>query len=69
MTRHEVAAAIRSLPEDERLELLGELWDSLDHDGPLLDWHRQELDRRLDAAAAAPPVPWSETRARILAAK
>jgi putative addiction module component (TIGR02574 family) len=64
--RDAIAAAIRSLPEDEKLELLGERWDALDHDGPLADWHRQELDRRLDAAAAAPPVPWSAERRRML---
>lgn len=67
MTRPELAAAIRSLPEDEKLELLGELWDELDHTAPVPEWHKEELDRRLDAPGAF--VPWSEARARILGSK
>jgi putative addiction module component (TIGR02574 family) len=69
MTRPELVAAIRSLPEDEKLDLLGELWDELDHTGPVPEWHKEELDRRLDDAGADKFVPWSEARARILGSK
>jgi putative addiction module component (TIGR02574 family) len=66
MTRPELAATIRSLPQDEKLDLLGELWDELDHMGPVREWHKEELDRRLDDAGAGKFVPWSEARVRIL---
>lgn len=69
MTRPELAAAIESLPEDEKLDLLGELWDALDHSAPLPGWHKEELDRRLDATHAEPSVPWSEAKSRILGTK
>lgn len=67
VTRPELAAVIRSLPEEEKLDLLEELWDELDHAGPVSEWHKEELDRRLDAPGAF--VPWSEARARILSSK
>lgn len=69
MTRPELAAAIRSLSEDEKLDLLSELWDELDHTGLLPEWHKEELDRRLDDADTGKFVPWAEARARILGSK
>jgi putative addiction module component (TIGR02574 family) len=69
VTRPELAAAIRDLAEEEKLELLGDLWDSLDHDAPAPDWHKEELDRRLEGADAASFSSWSEARARILGSK
>ena len=63
----QVAAAIRKLPANERFELLAELWNELDHTGPIPDWHQQELDRRLDTAGEF--VSWSEARAKILGSK
>lgn len=69
MTRPELAAAIRDLAEDEKLELLSELWDSLDHDAPAPEWHEEELDRRLESAAAGSFSSWSEAKARILGSK
>jgi putative addiction module component (TIGR02574 family) len=69
VTRPELAAAIRDLPEDEKLELLGELWDSLEHSGPVPQWHRDELDRRLATADADAFTPWSDAKARILGSK
>lgn len=68
MTRPELAAAIRELGDDEKLELLEELWHLLDHDEPIREWHKEELDRRLDATSAE-FVPWSEVKARLLVAK
>lgn len=69
MTRPEIATAIRDLAEEEKLDLLGELWDSLDHDTPAPEWHQEELDRRLESAAVATFNPWSEARARVLGPK
>jgi putative addiction module component (TIGR02574 family) len=55
-------------PED-RLRLIGELWDSLDpiEQTELSDVDRKELDRRLAAADAHPEAgrPWEEVRARL----
>lgn len=69
MTRPELAAAIRELPDDEKLDLLAELWDALDHAAPVPEWHKEELDRRLDATSKTDSVPWSEAKARILSSK
>ncbi len=69
MTRPELAAAIQNLPEDEKLELLGELWDSIDHTAPVPDWHKEELDRRMATADANAFTSWSEAKARILGSK
>jgi putative addiction module component (TIGR02574 family) len=67
-----------SLPELEidqltvlqRLELIAVLWDSIPDslDGmPVPDWHQQELDRRLTAAAATPEaaIPWDVARSEL----
>jgi putative addiction module component (TIGR02574 family) len=69
MTRPELAAAIRELPEDEKLELLSELWDALDHSTAVPEWHKEELDRRLSNADAESLTSWSEAKARILGSK
>lgn len=69
VTRPELAAAIRDLADDEKLELLGELWDSLDHDAAGPEWHNEELDRRLESAEVASFSGWSEAKARILGSK
>jgi putative addiction module component (TIGR02574 family) len=58
------------LTVEQRLELIGELWDSipaLPDDLPLLEWHREELKRRLAAADSDPDVaiPWEEVRKRL----
>lgn len=49
---------------------MGWLWDSLDAEAdalPLPDWHREEIDKRLDALEQGTSVgaPWPEVRARI----
>ena len=69
VTRPELAAAIRDLADEEKLELLGELSDSLDHDAAAPEWHREELDRRLDGAKDASFGSWSEAKARIIGSK
>lgn len=60
---------IDRLSPQERLELIGLLWDSLPDDEPvpLPDSHRRELERRIAAAAADPGAaePWEVVRARL----
>jgi putative addiction module component (TIGR02574 family) len=54
----------------ERLELIGAIWYSLPEaveDADLPDWQRDELQRRLAAAEAAPDagIPWEVVKARL----
>jgi putative addiction module component (TIGR02574 family) len=51
-----------------RLNLIGEIWDSLNvQELPIPESHREEIDRRLAAADADPSAsrPWTEVRARL----
>lgn len=54
---------------EDRLRLIGEIWDSLPDVQPseIPQSHREELDRRLAAADADPDAasPWEEVRARL----
>jgi putative addiction module component (TIGR02574 family) len=57
---------ILRLPADERLKLLEEIWDSLTpEDVPVPDWHKEELDRRLNDPAPGPNLTWDEVRAKL----
>lgn len=60
---------IASLSAEERLKLIGEIWDSLPpvQQSPIPEEHQAELDRRLAAADATPAAarPWEEVRARL----
>ena len=63
---------IDRLSPTERLQLIGEIIDSLDDDGeppPLAEAQRQELDGRLAILEANPAgvSPWEQVEARILA--
>jgi putative addiction module component (TIGR02574 family) len=60
----------QGLSSPEKLEVIGRLWDSIPDslaDLPLSDAHREELERRLEAADADPAaaVPWELVRARL----
>jgi putative addiction module component (TIGR02574 family) len=62
--------AIDQLSVEERLELMGRLWDSIPEtpeDLPVPEWHRQELERRIQAADADPDagIPWPEVKSRL----
>jgi putative addiction module component (TIGR02574 family) len=55
----------------QRLELIGELWDSLPDsvdELPVPEWHKAELDRRLAAADADPDagIPWEDVKERAV---
>ena len=54
----------------ERLELIGQIWDTLpegEGDLPVPEWHRPELERRRAAAEADPgaAIPWEVVKARL----
>ncbi len=58
------------LSPEQRLELIEELWDSLNDDPsqvPLTQAHREELDRRLDEIEEGDDagIPWDEVLSRI----
>jgi putative addiction module component (TIGR02574 family) len=59
-----------ALTVEQRLELIGKLWDSIPDsldELPVPNWHRQELERRLAAADADPDaaIPWEEVKRRL----
>lgn len=63
---------IRRLSVEERLDLIGDIWDTLDDEDEvdlLSDEQRAMLDERLAAHRAAPEtaIPWEEVRARLFA--
>jgi putative addiction module component (TIGR02574 family) len=58
------------LTVEQRLELIGELWDGIPDsfdELALPEWHRQELERRLAAADADPDaaIPWEQVKKRL----
>jgi putative addiction module component (TIGR02574 family) len=61
---------IDRLSADDRIELIGAIWDSLSDpvtEDAIPDWHRDELKRRLaDAQADADPgIPWEVVQRRL----
>ena len=61
---------IDRLSVTDRLEIIGQIWDSIGNSGevsPLPEWHRQELERRRAAGEAQPEVgiPWEIVKARL----
>jgi putative addiction module component (TIGR02574 family) len=60
---------IDRLSPQERVELIGLIWDSLPDDAPFTppDWHLRELERRIAAADADPGAaePWEAVLARL----
>lgn len=61
---------VKQLTIDERVELIGMIWDTIpDSDLPTPEWHRKELERRLDTIASRPDAatPWEQVRDRLRA--
>lgn len=60
---------IDRLSPQERVELIGLIWDSLPADAPFTppDWHIEELERRIAAADANPGAaePWEDVLSRL----
>lgn len=55
-----------SIPE--RLQLVEDLWDSIDDEHiPVPEWHLKELERRLADYRADPEagIPWEQVRERL----
>ncbi len=70
MTTTELSAAIRKLSVEQRLELIGDIWDSLDAEHESLEMtetQRRELDRRLEDADRSPHdfMDWGDVKAWI----
>ena len=61
---------IDRLDAQQRVELIGLIWDSLPDDAPYAppDWHIKELERRIAAADANPGAgePWETGLTRLL---
>ena len=69
MGKQELLDSAKSLPKDERIDLVMELWASIDADDqPISDELRAELDRRVaaDDSDPAPAEDWDPLRARLL---
>lgn len=50
------------------MKLLEEIWDRLavtPEEVPVSDWHKAELDRRLDNPAPGPGETWDAVRAKL----
>jgi putative addiction module component (TIGR02574 family) len=64
--------SLKSLPVAEKLKLIEDLWDSLEADAPsrlpLPDWHRDQIDRRLEQLDQGISIgePWADVKSRIL---
>ena len=70
LPEHAVELLKSPLTVEQRLELIGELWDSIPESLdalPVPDWHREELERRLAEADANPQeaVSWEEVRRQL----
>lgn len=67
MTKQALLSEILRLPPEERIELLGEAWDSIaatPEEVPIPEWHVEELQRRLNDPDVR-YVPWEEVRTRL----
>ena len=70
MTDKSTTAELTCLPVSERLELIEQLWDSIGGEAvalPFSDWHRDEIDARIDALERGNSVgaSWDDVRRRI----
>ena len=66
MTPKTLRDEILQLTPDQRLELVEDIWDSLTPDQvPLPEWHKLELDRRLDHPEPGVRKSWEEVRGSL----
>ena len=57
---------IEKLSPAEKLELINELWDSLEaEEFSLTPEQTEELDRRMATADTEPGIPWEDVKARL----
>ena len=71
MSEHISMTDVLKLPVEERLRLIGEIWDSIEavpEPVILTEAQRKELEARLEAYRREPNkvIPWEEVKARIL---
>ena len=69
MTRSEILAELLKLDVSDRLQLVGDLWDSIGEKNlPLTDAQAAELQRRMDELERNPSIgiPWEDVRASLL---
>ena len=69
VTRTALTNAIERLPADEKLELHGEIWDSLEGDVAVPAWHQTELTHREQGVDPTAFAAWADVKARIVKAK
>ena len=56
---------VDALSPEEKLDLIDELWDSLDPcDTSLTSEQMEELDRRIEEADRGPLIAWDDVKAR-----
>jgi putative addiction module component (TIGR02574 family) len=68
MTPKALLDEINRLPLEERLRLVGDVWDGIAASPdavPVPDWHRAELDHRLDHPSSEPGLTPEEVRERL----
>ncbi len=68
MTPKALLEEILRLPVEERLQLVEDIWDSIaatPETVPVPDWHKAELDRRLDNPEPGPSLSWDDVRAKL----
>jgi putative addiction module component (TIGR02574 family) len=65
------ASDIAEMPIEERIQLVEDIWDSiaeLPESVSVPEWHKEELEKRLDAYHANPAegTPWGEVKDKLL---
>ena len=68
MTPKMLLDEIMRLPAAQQLELVEEVWDRLaasPTNVPMPEWHRAELDRRLDDPSEKATDTWGDVQARL----
>lgn len=68
MTARALWDEILRLPIEERLKLVQDIWDSIaatPTDVPVPEWHKAELDRRLDHPEPGPNLSWDQVQERL----
>jgi putative addiction module component (TIGR02574 family) len=68
MTKDQLLESASSLPQQERIDLVLDLWDTIDAEAPLTEAQKQELDRRLAESVGTdrPGDDWDTLRAELL---
>ena len=68
---HDMYPTLAHLPVAEKLQLIGDLWDDISarqQEIPLLDWQREELERRIQSYETHPDdcVSWEDLQQSLL---